>query len=324
MQMEEKTEEKEVQTEETKETGKRKKKEKKKKPGKREKQEKVKTAGLHRKRVVFLWILFVAAFAFAVYKNFTAIDRVTTVKTERVDERIVSTQSIEEYARSFVEVYFTWSPESVSERSEKLEAYLNPDLLRYAKNMLPASVENSSWVESDTVWNVEKENDQEYQVVIKLGQIVGGSEGEKYVDAVYEVWVYVDENGDMTITKLPTYANIPGRSSYEKRTPAEADNLTADEKEEIQEFLNDFFQVYPTSTEKELKYYADEYVMPVIGSGDFELVSIEDVVISAMKGGKATVTTSVGYLQVSTGTKQTFQYTLRLEKTDTWKIVSMQ
>ena len=49
---------------------------------KKEKKQKGKSYGLHKGRTTVLWLLFISAFAFAVYKNFTGIDRHTVHEKE--------------------------------------------------------------------------------------------------------------------------------------------------------------------------------------------------------------------------------------------------
>lgn len=309
-------------TQELPETKKQKKpKKEKKKKGKKQRSEV--TVGLHRKRVYLLWGIFIAAFVFAIYKNFTAIDRITTVETQTVKEKVVNTQPMEEYAKAFLDVYFSWDGESVSDRAELLEEYLDDELLMYAKNMLPAKPENESSVYRNEVWEVEKETDNEYRVVIRLGQKITEDKSTKYLDHAYETWVYVDDAGDMLITKLPTAAQLPEKTEDAMKRIAEADHLDRELKDEIGEFLEDFFKVYPTSSEKELKYYANEGVMPIIEDGSLELLGIDEVIVTAAEDDSAEVSVTVTYDQAATDTSQTFQYQLALKKMDTWKITEM-
>lgn len=67
------------------------------------------------------------------------------------------------------------------------------------------------------------------------------------------VAVHVDGDGNMVITQNPTISSTPKKSGYEpkiKESDGTADAVTT---EEVTEFLETFFKLYPTATEKELQ-----------------------------------------------------------------------
>ena len=70
--------------------------------------EKVKHEGLHSKRVIFLWVLLGVSLVFAIYKNFTAIDRHTVHEREMIEEKLINTNGIENFVKGFVKEYFSW------------------------------------------------------------------------------------------------------------------------------------------------------------------------------------------------------------------------
>ena len=122
------------------------------------KKEKVKHEGLHSKRVIFLWILLGISLVFAVYKNFTAIDRHTVHEREIVEEKLISTNGIENFVKGFVKEYFSWenTKEGMDLRIKKLEEYADEEVIHSVQGMFPEEVTNRSEVYKLDIWNVEK------------------------------------------------------------------------------------------------------------------------------------------------------------------------
>lgn len=89
--------------------------------------------------------------------------------------------------------------------------------------------------------------------------------------------------------------------------------------DEIISFLETFFQLYPTATEKELTYYVSNHVLPMINK---EYV-FEELVnpIFTRKDNQVIVNVAVKYLDQETKATQISQFELILEKQDNWKIV---
>ena len=64
--------------------------------------------GTRRPLVIMLWALFICAFAFAVYKNFTAMNMHTVHETTVVQEEVTDTNAIESFVTNFAKVYYSW------------------------------------------------------------------------------------------------------------------------------------------------------------------------------------------------------------------------
>lgn len=58
--------------------------------------------------VIALWALLICAFAFAVYKDFTAVDTHTVHETTVVQEEVTDTNAIESFVTNFAKVYYSW------------------------------------------------------------------------------------------------------------------------------------------------------------------------------------------------------------------------
>ena len=89
--------------------------------------------------------------------------------------------------------------------------------------------------------------------------------------------------------------------------------------EEVTEFLETFFKLYPTATEKELAYYVSGNVLEPVNC---EYVFSELVnPIFTQDGEQVKVSVSVKYLDQRTKATQISQFDLTLEKDSNWTIV---
>ena len=59
----------------------------------------------------------------------------------------------------------------------------------------------------------------------------------------------------------PTISSIPTKSGYEPKVKESDGTVDAATTEEVTEFLETFFKLYPTATEKELAYYVSGNVL---------------------------------------------------------------
>jgi len=88
--------------------------------------------------------------------------------------------------------------------------------------------------------------------------------------------------------------------------------------EEIGSFLETFFKLYPTASEKELAYYVSDNALPAIYKDYIFAELINPIYIRADN----TVKVAVKYLDQTTKANQLSQYELTLQKVDNWKIVN--
>lgn len=138
-------------------------------------------------------------------------------------------------------------------------------------------------------------------------------------ESFYMVVVHVDEAGCMVITKNPTACGVYEKSAYSPEQYQNDSSIDTATMADIQDFLNTFFNLYPTATEKELVYYASPGALDVINT---------DFVYDGMSGatyykedGQTKVHLYVRYLDQTAKMTQISEYTLTLEKGDNWKIV---
>lgn len=138
-------------------------------------------------------------------------------------------------------------------------------------------------------------------------------------ESFYVVVVHVDETGDMVIIKNPTVCGTVNRSEYAPATQQNDGNVDRATMAEVEEFLNTFFNLYPTAAESELMYYAKPDVMDVI-SENFVYAGLMNPVYY-LEDDQLKVHAYVKYLDQTAKMTQIAEYTLTLEKNDNWKIV---
>ncbi|MDD3746217.1 MAG: conjugal transfer protein [Anaerostipes sp.] len=298
-----------------------KKKEKKEKPVK-EKKVSVMKVGTHKKTVIALWLVLIASVSFGVYKNFTAIDMHTVHEKEVIEQHIIDTNRIENFVKGFAKSYHAWSntQESIDARTAAISNYLTKGLQDLNTDTVRKDIPTSSTVTNVQIWNVEQTKANDFTAIYSVDQTVTEGDQSKQYTSAYEVVVHADDNGNMVITKNPTICSLPTKSSYEPKTQEVDVNVDAATIEEVTEFLETFFKLYPTATEKELSYYVAGNVLEPVNT-DYVFSELVNPVFT-QDGDNIKVSVSVSYLDQRTKATQISQFDLVLEKTDSnWKIV---
>ena len=159
----------------------------------KQKKPRVLSIGTRRPVVIALWALLICAFAFAVYKDFTAVDTHTVHETTVVQEEVTDTNAIESFVTNFAKVYYSWeqSAASIEQRTENLKYYLTDELLTLNVDTVRSDVPVSSKVEDVQIWSVEEIGDKVYKIVYSVSQNVINGEESSVITSVYEVSVYV-------------------------------------------------------------------------------------------------------------------------------------
>ena len=239
-----------------------KKKDKESKP-KKEKKVPVMKVGTHKKTVIVLWLVLIASISFGVYKNFTAIDMHTVHEKEVIEQRIVDTNKIENFVKAFAKSYYSWSntQESIEKRTTAINQYLTKSLQDLNVDTVCMDIPTSSTVTDVKIWEVEAIGTDDFTVVYSVDQTVTEGETSIGYTSAYMVVVHVDGDGNLVITQNPTISSIPTKSGYEPKVKESDGTVDAATTEEVTEFLETFFKLYPTATEKELAYYVSGNVL---------------------------------------------------------------
>lgn len=298
-----------------------KKKEKETKPNKVKKVRTMKV-GTHKKSVIALWLVLIASVSFGVYKNFTAIDMHTVHEKEIIEQRIVDTNKIENFVKDFAKAYYTWSntKEAIDARTAAINGYLTESLQDLNVDTVRSDIPTSSAVCEVEIWNIGQTGEDEYTVLYSVDQTV--AEGEQVTEntAAYTVTVHADSNGDMVIIKNPTISSLPGKSGYTPKAQEADGSVDAATTTEVTEFLETFFKLYPTATDKELAYYVSGNALEPVG-GNYLFSELINPIFS-MDEDNVKVSVSVAYLDQTTKATQVSQFDLTLSKIDeNWKII---
>ena len=288
----------------------------------KQKKPRVLSIGTRRPVVIALWALLICAFAFAVYKDFTAVDTHTVHETTVVQEEVTDTNAIESFVTNFAKVYDSWeqSADSIERRTENLKYYLTDELQALTADTVRSDVPTASTVQDVQIWSVEEIGDKVYKIVYSVSQNVINGEESSVITSVYEVSMYVDDTGDMVIIQSPTITGKPQKSGYVPKAAEPNGTVSAQESTEITEFLTTFFTLYPAATEQELSYYVSDGVLPVIGNESYVFAGLMNPVFSK-SGDTVTADVAVQYLDQRTGMTQVSQFTLHLRQVEgNWKI----
>ncbi|ENZ6656020.1 conjugal transfer protein [Enterococcus faecium] len=289
----------------------------------KKKKERIVSAGKHRKMVLALWLLLSCSLAFGVYKNFTATDQHTTHEKVVVKEKVVNTSGVESFTKDFVKEYFSWknNKEVIEKRMANLGQYLTEEGLTLSQEMVRADIPTSSEVQSVKILDVEK-NSEEFVVSFLVEQKIMEGKKAQSISSAYRVTIFEDENGNHILTSLPTMIAKPDKAKYEAKQVESDSEIDAKTTEEITEFLETFFKLYPTASEKELEYYIKSGVLsPINAKLKFVKLEIRNF---CQKDRNIQVTIIVEYLDGLSKTANHFQYVLELRKDTNWVISNSQ
>lgn len=189
---------------------------------------------------------------------------------------------------------------------------LNTDTIR-------TDIPTSSAVKDVLIWKVEEHGEYEYIVTYEVQQNITEGDQKKIVKSTYTVVVHVDSNGDMVIIKNPTLAPEYEKSSYEPKGIEADGSIDPMVIKEATSFLETFFKLYPSATEKELAYYVSGNALKEI-NGDYIYSKLIDPVFTK-DGENLKVNVSVEFIDNQTKAIQISQFDLTLYKDSNWKII---
>lgn len=294
--------------------------EKQPKPNKQQKKSTIKV-GTHKKLTLVLWFVLIGSVSFGIYKNFTAIDRHTVHEKEVIETKIVDTNRIESFVSAFATDYYTWQQDqaAIDRRNEQLKNYLTEELQQLNLEMVRSDIPTSATVQRVQIWSVMQADDKEYDVLFSVEQQITEDKKKTTITSTYSVQVYMDKNRNLVITKNPTMDSQPKKSTYQPKSLESDGTVDARLTTELNSFLETFFKLYPTATEKELAYYVSNDALPVIQKNYVFAELVNPIYSKKDKQIFASIT--VKYLNQDTKTTHLAQYELILKKQDNWKII---
>ncbi len=255
------------------------------------------------------------------YKNFTAIDQHTTHEKEIIELRLQDTNGIENFVKNFAKSYYTWnnSKEVIEARTQAINGYLTKELQDLNIDTIRTDIPTSSTVTDVIVWSIKQSGMDTFSATYEVDQQIKEGEQTSNVKATYTVKVHVDADGDMVIVQNPTLAPAIEKSDYEPKTPEADASVDADTVNDATAFLETFFKLYPTATEKELAYYVSGNVIEPIGR-DYLYSELVNPIFTK-DGDNVKVKVAVKFIDNQTKATQVSQYELVLHKDSNWKIV---
>ena len=255
------------------------------------------------------------------YLAHRAIDQHTTHEKEIIELRLQDTNGIENFVKNFAKSYYTWSnsKEAIEARTQAISGYLTKELQDLNVDTIRTDIPTSSTVTDVIVWHIEQSGTDTFSATYEVDQQIKEGEQTSNVKATYTVKVHVDADGDMVIIQNPTLAPAIEKSDYEPKTPEADASVDADTVNDATAFLETFFKLYPTATEKELAYYVSGNVIEPIGR-DYLYSELVNPIFTK-DGDNVKVKVAVKFLDNQTKATQVSQYELVLHKDSNWKIV---
>jgi len=231
------------------------------------------------------------------------------------------TNGIENFVKNFAKSYYTWnnSKEAIEARTQAINGYLTKELQGLNVDTIRTDIPTSSTVTDVIVWSIEQSGTDTFSATYEVDQQIKEGEQTSNVKATYTVKVYVDADGDMVIVQNPTLAPAVEKSDYEPKTPEADASVDADTVNDATAFLETFFKLYPTATEKELAYYVLGNVIEPIGRDYLYSELVNPIFIK--DGDNVKVKVAVKFIDNQTKATQVSQYELVLHKDSNWKIV---
>ena len=169
------------------------------------------------------------------------------------------------------------------------------------------------------IWDVEQSGENAFTVTYEVDQQIKEGDQTRDVSETYTVTVHVDADGHMVIIQNPTLAPAMEKSDYEPKTQEADNSVDADTTEDATAFLETFFKLYPTATDKELAYYVEGNALEPI-NGDYLFSELVNPIFTA-DGDNVKVSVAVKFIDNQTKATQVSQYELTLHKDSNWKIV---
>jgi len=279
-----------------------------------------------------------------VYTHLTVTDTHTIIERETVEVQIVDTNHIESFVTSFAQVYYSWSEgtEQSAARSEALRNFLTDDLLQLNQSFA-RDMDASSTVQDVQIWNVERLDDRNFQVLFSVERLIRAIVVDYEEDTIWEPWeqvvqrevlrhlddvvrsyytviVHVDDAGNAVITHNPTIHGGFERSDFALPAQASDPSIDADTQREITLFLEEFFTLYPTASESMLSHFVRGDALAVV---EVEYVFVELVQLTLThRGESVAVCVTVRYHDPRTRAQQLSQFDLLLQEGDGgWIIV---
>lgn len=239
----------------------------------------------------------------------------------------MDTNFISSYVEDFAQTFFSWEPkkEVIEKRTIELKKYLSDDLLQLNQEMIRSDIPTSSRVKKINIRKVNQLNRNDYSVVFSLIQEIEESKGKtkekREVESAFSVQVRAKGNDRLAILSNPVMASLAKKLELKSEPLQDDMSISQETKDEIKEFLNTFFKVYPTGKKTELQYYASGKSIKEINK-DYIFSEIKQINYFKADSGIEVKVIAV-YLDQDTKAALQFTYDLVAKKIEEkWAIIS--
>ncbi len=252
--------------------------------------------------VVVFWILLILMIVIGIrniavsfYSPVIEENKEVTTEVKKFSDIGITT-----FSNKFIHSYFSFSNDDNKrkERLEDLKKYMLDDIV----NSTARNIENmkgiSSKVNGVDFWSIEKEEPLEnnnYKVVFTVYQELEMSDkNKKWLEDNYYIIVHKDHKNNCIIIQNPTITTKPEKGIFESKKALNTDvNVSNEEKDSINNFLNMFFKVYPKCSNEELAYYVKNDVKEL--KKNLEFLGLENLMINKKDNSTYKVSLNVVY-----------------------------
>lgn len=200
-----------------------------------------------------------------------------------------------------------------------ISGYLTKELQDLNIDTIRTDIPTNSTVTDVIVWHIEQSETDTLSATYEVDQQIKEGKQTTVVKGTYTAKVHVDADGDMIIIQNPTLAPAIEKSDYEPKATEADVSVEDDTINNATAFLETFFKLYPTATEKELIYYVSGNVLEPIGR-DYLYSELVNPIFTK-DGENVKVKVAVKFLDNQTKATQVSQYELVLHKDSNWKII---
>ena len=113
--------------------------------------------------------------------------------------------------------YALQSQEAIDKRNEKLTHYLTEELQVLNEEMIRKDIPTSSSVNDIQVWQVSQVNENTFEVLFSVEQVITEDKDKETISSSFHVVVHIDESDNMVIIKNPTMSKKPQKSDYQPK-----------------------------------------------------------------------------------------------------------
>lgn len=311
---------------------------------------KIKNVKKRKLLLLFLWGLFIFAFGWSIYKNFTAVNTYTVETKQVVEQKLIDTNAIESFFSSFVDVFYNIENDDkpLSSRKSELLQYMPESLVNLNEQIFQNDLPYKAKLTDYKLWKLEQLSDKSNwkitysvrqsvnrtQIEIKKTTVTVNEAGKKVkkevekpsqkqvyeiVDNCFSSVIHIDKKGNMVVVQSPTIASVPSKSDYIVPDITTDSSVSSDDTIEIKKFLENFFDLYPTADENTLQYYSSSGILPVINK-DYTFVELTKF-ICKKEDNKMKAYVTVKFFDESLGMYMYSQYNFTLKKDSKWIIV---